>query len=167
MTRVLEHLELICENCKHTGTLRKDLLKKELDEAPTLKNINQLYPEFVCKECKSKAVEVRDDKSNVLIDPKNIKRCSHCALPILIPRQNALKGVSLCELCSEEKELPERHEPWPRPPKEFSSCPVCLKKTGKTIATEIRENTKTGKYFIGCSQYASSRCQWSRNLPEE
>lgn len=158
MTKSIQNLNLECFSCGHTGKVEAATLEKKLAEPPTYKNIAELWKFFSCSSCGAKIVSFSDQDNVLLFDPANMRKCMECELPILFPRIQLLPDTALCLACADEGEKPEKPSPYPTPPPELSKCTRC------GSPSVVRENSKDGHYFIGCTAFP--RCRWTQELPE-
>ena len=119
-------------------------------------------PKLQCRDCRSKANFVFNEREQLLFDLSNLSLCSSCEMPLSVARLNAVPGTSVCTLCAQEGADDARTPPpHPQPPSEFSKCPSC-EKYGRDSRTEMRQNGSDKSWFIGCSTYP--KCRWTKNL---
>jgi hypothetical protein len=140
-----------CADCRHETALKSADLYTYLGAPPNLKNINQIFKRLVCQECRSKNVRLLTVQGDLLLNSESLP-CRCCGNLILEPRRKALPETFLCTLCAEENERPAVPSPYPKPPLELTKCPRC------GAPTVVRENSKSGSYFFGCTSFP--RCRW-------
>ncbi len=160
MARAVETINIQCTSCGHAGSLRQaDLAVAVEDEVVTLANINQVIPKLVCKSCRQKLFRIEDGAARCLVDPEHGRRCEGCDCPIILPRLEVAPDSRLCQFCVDAGTEPDVESEWPRPPADMSRCPRCLERHAEKSATFVRENSKNGSLFIGCSNFP--RCNWT------
>jgi Topoisomerase DNA binding C4 zinc finger len=156
MANALKEVHVACLACGHQAEVRGEILEARLGEPPTLANIAEIWPNFRCLECRGAQVTLSAN-GRLLLDPRNVRRCKACGVPILLPRIQIVPRTTLCEACMEASAMPQRRERYPMPPPGLDKCPSC------DHPTIVRENSEDGQYFIGCTQFPS--CRWTTRLP--
>jgi len=103
-------------------------------------------PKLKCRDCRSKANFVFNERDQLLFDLSNLSLCSSCETPLSVARLNAVPGTSVCTLCAQggadDARTPPPH---PQPPSEFSKCPTC-EEYGRNARTEMRQKRWSRKF---------------------
>jgi hypothetical protein len=151
-TRELARLVLACKGCGRESTVDGAALQGRSSEPLTLANVGRLYGRLRCSACSSREVQISDEAGRLLIDPNALTRCRLCALPIPLPRLQAMPGANTCAACAADLSgaaPPPRH---PQPPADKTRCPRC------GHPTVVREN-EDQEYFLGCTGFP--KCRWT------
>ena len=149
-------VKLRCLICGKEAT--KILEKHSVDDSEvTLATIHVFYDRAKCSHCDDKVISMWSADNVLLIDGKNKTLCSGCNLPIIHPRLELkpFEGSPTCVVCAEPKKHRDPQVKWPEVPPEYRVC-------SKGHRTEIRRNSQTGEFFVGCTEFPI--CWWSRSL---
>lgn len=145
-------VEIVCATCKHTKVFSASELIKasngllaENDFEFQEKLLESLPKNFVCSQCKGKAVQflIREEIKPIEEEFELAKICIQCEKPIPIERLEAVPGTVRCVSCQGKLESGETDKP----------KPVFCKKCKSVMVWRMTKNIRPAKYFLGCSNY--------------
>ena len=144
----MTNVKLVCGGCKSEAILDIEKFRKNTNKFSKLE-LSEMYHRLVCSKCDKKEPDLYYD-GKIVIESKNLKYCVVCNFPIIKDRLDAFPETNMCSAkCVELQEEVSNKiaEAWPQPPDDKKICNKCGN------PTVVRMNSKTGEFFIGCSQF--------------
>ena len=149
------NVKLVCVGCKWEKISDIEKFRENTNKFSILE-LSKIYHRFICSKCDKREPEVYYEEK-IVFESRNLKYCVVCNFPITKDRLDAFSETNMCSAkCVElQEEVSKKYaEAWPQPPDDKKICKKCGNHT------VVRMNSKTGEYFIGCSQFPNC---WSRS----